>query len=206
MSTQQSTSRSGGTGFGAANLAMALLVIGLWLLEGIDQVSGNALDALGIRPRTDEGLVGIFLAPWLHGGWEHLLSNSVPFYVLGVLVLLEGWRRWATTTLVVVLVSGVTVWLTAPAGSITLGASGVVFGWLTYLVARGLYTRSPGQIALGVVVFLLYGGLLWGVLPTDVGVSWQAHLGGAVGGVLSARGRRERTPATSAHSAGLLDL
>lgn len=198
MSAQQSTDRSS-TGFGAANLAMALLVGGLWLLEGLDQVSGNALDALGIRPRTDEGLLSIFLAPWLHGGWGHLLSNSVPFYVLGVLVLLEGWRRWLGTTLVVVLVSGGAVWLLAPSGSVTLGASGVVFGWLTYLVVRGLYTRNLGQIALGVVVFLLYGGLLWGVLPTDVGVSWQAHLGGAVGGVLAARRRRRRLPEADRH-------
>jgi membrane associated rhomboid family serine protease len=177
-------------GFVAAALAMGLLVGGLWLLEGLDQASGNALDGYGIRPRTDEGLVGVLLAPWLHGGWAHLVSNTVPFFLLGVLVLLEGWRRWLQTTAVVVLVSGATVWLLAPAGSLTLGASGVVFGWLTYLIARGFYTRHPGQIALGVVVFLLYGGALWGVLPGEVGVSWQAHLGGAVGGFIAARSRR----------------
>ena len=77
------------------------------------------------------------------------------------------------------MVSGATVWLISPPGSVTLGASGVVFGWLTYLIARGLYTRAPGQIAIGVVVLLLYGGILLGVLPTDSGISWQAHLGGA---------------------------
>ncbi len=86
--------------------------------------------------------------------------------MLGVIVLLDGWRRWLiVTTCWVVVVSGTTVWLIAPAGSVTLGASGVVFGWLTYLMVRGLYTRAPGQIALGVVLLLFYGGLLLGVLP-----------------------------------------
>ena len=140
--------------------------------------------------------MGVFVAPWLHGGWPHLISNTIPFFVLGVLVLLDGWGQWFRTTLVVVLVSGAAVWLLAPAGSITLGASGVVFGWLTYLVVRGFYTGSAGQIVLGLVIFLLYGGMLWGVLPTDTAVSWQAHLGGALGGFLAARSRRRTTQAS----------
>ena len=186
----QGSGRSERLGFGTAFLTMAVLVLGLWLLEGIDQASNNALDDYGIRPRTDEGLLSVFVAPWLHGGWAHLLSNTVPFFVLGIIVLLEGWRSWGRATLIVLLASGAAVWLLAPTNSITLGASGIVFGWLTYLLVRGFYTGSPSQIATGVVVFLFYGGMLWGVLPTDVGVSWQAHLGGAIGGVLAARGRR----------------
>jgi membrane associated rhomboid family serine protease len=187
--TTHTRARGARIGFGGACLAMALLVAGMWLLEGLDQASGNALDSYGIRPRSGEGLVGVFIAPWLHGGWAHLLSNTIPFFLLGVLVLLEGWRQWFRTTLVVVLVSGAAAWLFAPAGSITLGASGVVFGWLTYLVARGFYTGSGRQIALGLLIFVLYGGALWGVLPSDAGVSWQAHLGGALGGLLAARSR-----------------
>jgi membrane associated rhomboid family serine protease len=197
--TTQTSARSGRTGLVAASIAMALLVAVMWLLEGVDQASGNALDAYGIRPRTGEGVVSVFIAPWLHGGWAHLVSNTIPFFLLGVLVLLDGWGQWFRTTLVVVLVSGAAVWLLAPVGSITLGASGVVFGWLTYLVVRGFYTGSAGQIVLGLVIFLLYGGMLWGVLPSDAGVSWQAHLGGALGGFLAARSRRRvarpRTPA-----------
>jgi membrane associated rhomboid family serine protease len=186
----QTSARGGRTGFFTAIIAMAVLVVGMWLLEGLDQASNNALDVYGIRPRTGEGLLGVFIAPWLHGGWPHLISNTIPFFVLGVLVLLDGWAQWFRTTLVVVLVSGAAVWLLAPPGSITLGASGVVFGWLTYLVVRGFYTGSAGQIVLGLVIFLLYGGMLWGVLPTDTAVSWQAHLGGALGGFLAARSRR----------------
>jgi membrane associated rhomboid family serine protease len=175
-----------------ASISMALILAFLWLLEAIDQVSNNSLDQYGITPRTDEGLLGVFAAPFLHGSWQHLASNSIPFFILGVVVLLDGWRRWLTVTLVIALVSGATVWLIAPAGTLTLGASGVVFGWLTYLIVRGVYTRAPGQVALGVVVFLFYGGILWGVLPTDELVSWQAHLGGAIGGVIAASRQRGR--------------
>jgi membrane associated rhomboid family serine protease len=175
-----------------ASFAMGVLVAALWVLEGVDQASGNALDGYGIEPRSGEGLVAVFIAPFLHLGWAHLAANTLPFFVLGVIVLLDGWRRWCTVTLWVVVVSGAVVWLIAPAGSVTLGASGVVFGWLTYLMVRGLYTRAPGQIALGVVLFLFYGGLLLGVLPTDTAVSWQAHLGGAIGGVVAASRQRRR--------------
>jgi membrane associated rhomboid family serine protease len=175
----------------AAATWMALLVGFLWLLEGVDQANAHVLDTHGaIRPRSEQGLWEIFTAPFLHASWAHLVSNTIPFFVLGVIVLLDGVRRWLTTSLLIVVVSGATVWLISPPGSVTLGASGVVFGWLTYLIARGLYTRAPGQIAIGVVVLLLYGGILLGMLPTDSGISWQAHLGGAIGGVLAASRQR----------------
>jgi len=169
-----------------AAAAMGVLVVVLWVLEGVDQASGNALDPYGIEPRQLDSLDNVLWAPWLHGGYAHLVSNTVPFFVLGLIVLLEGWGRWLRTSLVVVLVSGAAVWLLAPTGSVTLGASGVVFGWLTYLMVRGLYSRSPGQVATGVVLFLVYGGLLWGVLPGQPGISWQGHLFGALGGGVAA--------------------
>ncbi len=157
-----------------------------WVLELLDQISGNRLDQLGIRPRTGDGVWHVLTAPWLHGGWGHLVANSVPWLVLGFLVLLSGWREWLGATAAAVLVSGALVWLFSPANSVTLGASGVIFGWLTYLLARGIFLRRPGQIALAVVILVGYGGVLWGVLPGTPGVSWQGHLGGAVGGVLAA--------------------
>src|SRR4051794_5775529 len=165
---------------------MAALLAVLWVLEGLDQLSGNALDAYGIHAREVDGLPEIFTAPLLHAGWDHLLSNSVPFFVLGLLVLLGGVARWLVSSLVTVVSSGLTAWLLTPAGTIVLGASGLIFGWFTYLLARGLWSRRPGQVALAVGVLLVYGGLLWGVLPQGSGISWQAHLGGAVGGVLAA--------------------
>jgi len=169
-----------------AVLVMTVLLAGLWVVEVLDQLSGNALDAYGIRAREVDGLPEIFTAPLLHAGWDHLASNSVPFFAFGLLVLLGGVARWVVSTLVSVVSSGLLAWLLTPAGTIVLGASGVIFGWLTYLLVRGVWSRRPGQVALAVVILLVYGGLLWGVLPGAAGVSWQAHLGGAVGGVVAA--------------------
>jgi membrane associated rhomboid family serine protease len=193
VSTLETRDPRGRLGFLEAGMAMALLVGVLWLVEGVDQADSHRLDQHAIEPRSGEGLVGIFLAPFLHANWAHLASNTIPFFVLGLVVLLDGWRRWGAITLWIVVVSGATVWLIAPAGTVTLGASGVILGWLTYLLARGFYTRAPGQIAIGVVVLLFYGTVLLGVLPTDSGISWQAHLGGAIGGLIAAS-RQRRHP------------
>lgn len=169
-----------------AFLVVGGLLVAMWVLEAIDQSTRNSLDQFGIIPRDVDSAGHILLAPWLHFGWPHLIANSGPFLVLGVLTYIAGFARWLMTTLVAIIVSGVTVWLTAPAGSITLGVSGLVFGYLTYLLIRALFTRRPGQIALAVAVLLVYGGVLVGLLPTASGVSWQGHLGGAVGGGLAA--------------------
>lgn len=158
----------------------------LWVSEIVDTVLGHRLDAEGIRPGTTEGLSGILLAPLLHGGFGHLVANSVPLLVLGYLILLSGVGRWVVVTAIVWLVAGLGTWLVAPPGTIHLGASGLVFGWLTFLIARGFFSRRPGQILLGAAIFLLYGGALLGVLPGQPGISWQGHLFGAVGGLLAA--------------------
>ena len=168
----------------------ALIIVGLlawmWLLELVDQLSGNRLDNFGIHAQEVDGLPGILSAPFLHAGWDHLISNSVPFLVLGFLVLMGGLARWALSSLICIGASGVFAWLLTPADTIVLGASGLIFGWLTYLLARGIWSRRPGQVVIAVLVMLLYGGLIFGVLPGNAGVSWQAHLGGAIGGVLAA--------------------
>ena len=169
-----------------AALLMAVLLAGLWVLEIFDQLTGEHLDNLGIHAQELDGLPEIFTAPFLHAGWDHLISNSVPFFVLGFLVLLGGMARWALSSLICIVASGLTAWLLTPADTIIIGASGLIFGWLAYLLARGLWSRRPGQVALAVVVLLVYGGLIWGVLPGNAGVSWQAHLGGAAGGVFAA--------------------
>lgn len=158
----------------------------LWLLEGIDALLGNPWDDEGIRPGTEQGLVGILFAPFLHGGFSHLASNSGPLLVLGFLILLSGVARWFQVSIVVIVVSGLGTWLLGGVGTVHIGASGLLFGWLAYLLVRGLVARNPVQIAVGVGVFVIYGSLLWGVLPQQVGVSWQAHLFGAIGGVLAA--------------------
>jgi len=171
---------------GWAAIVMLLLLAGLWFLELLDQLSGNEMDQLGIHAREVDGVPEIFTAPFLHAGWDHLISNSLPFYVLGFLVLLSGLARWVASSLIIIIISGMTAWSLTPPNTIILGASGLIFGWLTYLLARGIWSRRPAQVVVAVIVLLLYGGLIWGVLPGSAGVSWQAHLGGAIGGVVAA--------------------
>ncbi|MFC6359459.1 rhomboid family intramembrane serine protease [Luteococcus peritonei] len=168
----------------------------MWLLEVLDTLSGHALDRLGLRSWQLDDLWGVFTAPWLHLGWQHLANNSVPLLVLGFLVALAGVRRWVVTALVVVLCSGLAAWLLSPPGTLTLGASGLVFGFLTYLLVRGWWTRDWRQVLVGLVVLVVYGSVLWGVLPTGPSISWQGHLGGAVGGVLAAWLQHGRGPST----------
>lgn len=178
-----------------AVIVVGTLLVLMWVVELFDQATGNSLDPLGIVPRQLDSLDNILLAPWLHFGWLHLIGNSGPFLVLGVLTYLAGLARWLVTTAASILGSGLLVWLIAPVNTITAGASGLVFGWLAYLLVRGFFTRRPGQIALAVVLLLVYGGILVGVLPTATGVSWQGHLGGAIGGAAAAwwqHGRRNR--------------
>jgi membrane associated rhomboid family serine protease len=171
---------------GWAALIMLLILAGMWLLELLDQLSGNQLDQLGIHAREIDGMPEILTAPFLHAGWDHLMSNSLPFLILGFLVLLSGLARWLVSSLIIIVISGMTAWLLTPVHTIILGASGLIFGWLTYLLARGLWSRRPAQVVIAVLVLLVYGGLIWGLLPGNAGISWQAHLGGAIGGVLAA--------------------
>jgi membrane associated rhomboid family serine protease len=173
---------------------IAVFVGLLYAVELVDTVAGNRLDAAGVRPRDVDGLDGILFAPLLHGGWAHLAANTVPLLVFGFLILLGGVTRWLSVTAVVWLVGGVGVWLTGAERSVHIGASVLAFGWLVYLLLRGIFSRSPGQIALGIVLLVIYGGLLVGVLPGTPGVSWQGHLFGALGGALAAWwwGRRDR--------------
>jgi membrane associated rhomboid family serine protease len=170
-----------------AAIGMVVFLAVLWLIEAADQfVFGGALDQDGIEPRRVDGLVGILWAPLLHAGWAHLIANSLPFVILGFLVLAGGLGQFIAVTALVWLLGGFLTWLTGGFG-VTIGASGVIFGWLAFLLFRGFFARSGRQIALALVLLVLYGGVLWGILPGAPGVSWQAHLFGALSGVLAAR-------------------
>lgn len=174
------------SGWRVAGVWSAGFVGVLWLSEIIDTVLNNRLDSEGIRPGSTDGLSGILFAPLLHGGFGHLIANTVPLLLLGFLVLLSGLREWVAVTAAVWLIGGVGTWLFGGAGTVHIGASGLVFGWLAYLIVRGFFNRQPAQILVGIAVFLMYGGALWGVLPGQPGISWQGHLFGAVGGVVVA--------------------
>ena len=175
-----------GAGWALAAAFSVGFVALLWLIELADVLLPAQLDDEGIRPRSEDGLWGILWAPLLHAGWGHLIANSLPLLVLGFLVFLSGIGRALAATAVIWVVGGLGTWLIAPEHTIHLGASVIVFGWLTYLMLRGIFARSEGQIALGAVVLILYGGALWGVLPGQPGISWQGHLFGAIGGGLAA--------------------
>jgi membrane associated rhomboid family serine protease len=171
------------------HLAILLVCLALvWLIELADHLLfGQTLDRLGIRPRSLQGLWGIPLAPLLHGGWAHLMANTVPFLVLAWLVMLRRTRDFFIVTPLVIVLGGLGVWLIAAAGTVHIGASGLIFGYVGYLLARGYFERSFGSILLALVVAVLYGGVLWGVLPGQRGISWEGHLAGFLAGVLAAR-------------------
>jgi membrane associated rhomboid family serine protease len=176
-------------------LLLVVAMVGLmWILEIVDIAADHRLDNYGIHPRDVDGLAEILSAPFLHAGFGHLISNTVPFLAMGAAIALGGLLRVGLVTLIVAVVSGFGTWLIAASNSVHLGASGVVFGYATYLVSRGIFSRRLSELAIGVVVVAIWGiGLLQGLLPQER-ISWQAHLFGAIGGVVAASalaGRRE---------------
>jgi membrane associated rhomboid family serine protease len=164
-----------------------VLAAAMWVVEVVDSLDSHRLDSDGIVPRSVSHLYGILFAPFLHASFGHLIANTIPFVLLGLTIALASAARVVAVTAIVALASGAGTWLTAPSGSVTLGASGVVFGYAAYLISRGVFNRRIGELAIGVVVAVLFGGaLLWALLPHS-GISWQAHLFGGIGGVLAAR-------------------
>ncbi|HEY0638197.1 MAG TPA: rhomboid family intramembrane serine protease [Pseudonocardiaceae bacterium] len=186
----------------AAAVVSAAFTALLYLIELVDAtLFAGRLDLFGIEPRSLDGLDGVVFAPLLHADWAHLVANTAPVFVLAFLAMANGLRQWIAVTATIWLVGGLGVWLTAPPGTVTVGASVIVFGWLTFLLARGWFNRAAAQILLGLVLFVVWGGMLWGVLPGADGISWQGHLFGAAGGVLAAwlvaRAARPARPAVA---------
>uniref|UniRef100_A0A832M2W2 Rhomboid family intramembrane serine protease n=1 Tax=Oscillatoriales cyanobacterium SpSt-402 TaxID=2282168 RepID=A0A832M2W2_9CYAN len=163
-------------------------ILALWILELVDTVLlRGQLNRLGIRPRHLIGLRGILFAPLLHGDLAHLAANTIPLAVLGWLIMLNGLNTFLLVTAIVWLVSGLGVWVLGGANTMHLGASGLVFGYFGFLLLRGYFEQSFSAIAIAVLVGLLYGSMIWGVLPIHRGKSWQSHLFGFIGGGIVAR-------------------
>ncbi len=159
----------------------------LWALEAVDTILlGGSLDGLGLRPRTVSGLMGLVTAPFLHSGFGHLAANTAPFLVLGALVMMRGVRDFVSATVVITVVGGLGVWLFGRSAT-HIGASGLVFGYMGFLLLVGFLERSIIGILVAVVVGSVYGGMLWGVLPQRPCVSWEGHLFGFLAGVFAAR-------------------
>lgn len=161
------------------------LVVVMWALEIIDLFLGGWLNQFGIQPLDPAGLPGILFAPLLHSGFGHLLSNTLPFLVMGAMI---AWltRKWWLLTAGIWLLGGLGTWLIGGLGTNHIGASVIVYGYAAFLVTYGVLSRRFTAIAAAVVVVLLYGGIVWGFLPINPRVSWQGHLAGAAAGVVVA--------------------
>ncbi|MGK7953023.1 MAG: rhomboid family intramembrane serine protease [Xenococcaceae cyanobacterium] len=158
-----------------------------WILELMDVfLLNDRLNSFGIEPRTLSGLQGLIFAPFLHGGLGHLVANTVPFLTLGWLTMIQETSDFYIVSLVTMLVGGMGVWLFGATGSVHIGASILIFGYLGFLLLRGYFQKNIPSILLSVIVFFLYGGLVWGVLPSQPGISWEGHLFGFLGGSIAA--------------------
>ncbi|MEM7251357.1 MAG: rhomboid family intramembrane serine protease [Pseudomonadota bacterium] len=174
-----------------AFVPLLILFVVIWAVEVVNYVLGHRLNHLGLLPRSASGLVGIPLSPLLHGNFAHLIANSAPLLILGGLVSLRGHQAFVGTTIGITLIGGLAVWLLAR-NALHVGASGLVFGYFGYLVGRAWLERSLRAIVPAGVAVVLYAGLVWGVLPTERGTSWESHLFGLLAGVLMSRLMRDR--------------
>lgn len=164
-----------------------VIIIGLlWIVELYNSSVGHSLGmSWGIRPRSEDGLVGILFWPFLHATTEHLISNTIPLAVLSWFVLLRGMKDYLIVTLGITLIAGAAIWLVArPA--IHIGASGLIFGYFGFLVAAAWYERSLSSFVVSVLTIFLYGGIVWGVFPQETYISWEAHLFGLLAGLFMA--------------------
>jgi len=163
-----------------------VIVALMWVIEVINTLDSNSLDTDGIIPRNVGHLWGILTAPFIHGSFQHLISNTIPLVFMGVIIAMRGAARLALVTVIVIVVGGLGTWLISPANEYIFGASGVVFGYAAYLLTRGFFDRSAIELLTGVVVCAIWGGALLASLVPHQGVSWQGHLCGAIGGVIAA--------------------
>jgi membrane associated rhomboid family serine protease len=167
-----------------------------WAVEVLNYADEGALSTrYGIQAHNTGALWHIFTAPFLHANLDHIMANSVPLAILGFLAALRGVSRFIAVSLIIMVASGLGVWFLSSPGSVTVGASGLIFGYFGYLIARGFVERRPLDIVVGVLIALVYGTMIFGALPGQPGISWQAHMFGLIGGVLAAWLTRRRTTA-----------
>jgi membrane associated rhomboid family serine protease len=176
-------------------VVLAGIVSIMWILEAVNSLDSNRIArGDGIYARNFDHIWAIFTAPFLHFSWQHLIANTIPFAFMGLIIALKGARRLFLVTLIVIVVGGLGTWLIAPSGTDTAGASGVVFGYATYLFARGFFNRSVLELLTGLIVGAVWGGALLSSIAPHPHVSWQGHVCGAIGGVVAAYLLRRERP------------
>ncbi len=162
-----------------------LLLIIFWLIKIIEEITGNSFGNYGILPRTIEGLKGIIFSPFLHGNFLHLISNTFPFFILGTTLIFFYPNIYGRVLISIFLLTGFGVWLVARS-AYHIGASGVIYGFAGFLIFSGLFRREFKSILISIIILIFYGGLVWGIFPGTLGVSWESHLVGSVVGLLCA--------------------
>jgi membrane associated rhomboid family serine protease len=180
----------------------------MWLIEVVNSLDSYGLNADGGIHSRDLGRIWeVFTAPFLHASWGHLIANTIPFVFMGLIIALHGAKKLALVTAIVIVLGGLGTWLISPSGSVTVGASGVVFGYAGYLLTRGLFDRSALEIVTGGLVGAIWGGALLASLVPHTGVSWQGHLCGGIAGVVAAwlLADRQRAPKRPSSPTSALD-
>jgi len=188
----------------------------LWVIQAVNAISHYSLNAWGIIPRHLQGLWGILFAPFLHGSWAHLIANTVPFAILGWMVMLRRKRDFFYVAGISGLVAGIGTWLfgglLAAGIGVHIGASSIIFGFLGYLLSRAVFERKAGAILGAVATMFLFGGAMVGGLVPHEGISWVGHFFGLMGGILAGRmlvapaekkPEEKKTPAVRARVAAL---
>jgi membrane associated rhomboid family serine protease len=168
-----------------ALILMVVFAAVLWIVESVNAANDYSLDRFGLRPRRVDGLWGVLTQPFLHASYHHLFSNTAPVIMIGWVLMLSGLRTWLTVSAIVLVLGGLVTWLVAPAGVI-VGASGLVFGWLGYLLARAYFSRKLRWILVAVLVLFFFGTFLSNLLPSfDSQISWQSHVSGFGAGIVA---------------------
>jgi membrane associated rhomboid family serine protease len=168
------------------------LIFVMWVAFFVEFLMGFPFSYFGIIPRTFFGLIGIVTAPMLHGSLDHLLSNTIPLFFLGTVVFSFYKPIAATVFFRCYFWTNIMVWLFGRSNSTHIGASGVVYGLAFFLIFFGIFRRDFTSMLISIVVIILYGGVIYGVLPTDPRVSWESHFGGALVGIYTAIGFSSR--------------
>lgn len=181
---------------GGGMVLLVAIVAVMWLVEAFNSIDSGALGHDGIWARNLPRIWGILTSPFIHASFQHLLDNTIPLVCLGLVIAFRGAVRLAIITGSIIVLGGLGTWLIAPAHTVTIGASGVVFGYATYLLTRGVFDRNAAELAIGVVVAVVWGAVLISSLVPHPGVSWQGHLCGGLAGVFVAwrMSRYDRRP------------
>ena len=159
-----------------------------WVIEILDIfVFQGSLDRYGVQPHSVIGLRGIIFAPFLHGGLGHLIANTIPFITLGWLTMIQDINDFYVASIMSAIVGGIGVWIFGSPNSVHIGASILIYGYLGFLLLRGYFQHNFPSIALSIFVAIAYGSFIWGVFPSQIGVSWQGHLFGFIGGAIAAK-------------------